>query len=106
MKKVTLSILSFLVISMALTSFAYSADTGVVSSESAAVVAVAPAPQQVDVETSFVNVISDLMDSDIGYQLNDSTSISLAYSPFSEERSDVQDHQLDSDVYIGLKFSF
>ena len=109
MKKISLSIATLLATLVFFAPLAYSADilfSTAVSSESAAVVAVEPQPQQVNVETSFVNVISDLMDSDVGYQFSESIAISLAYNPFSPDQDDIRDHQLDSDVYVGLKFSF
>jgi len=108
MRRVYLSMVTLLVALVFFAPLAYSADTliaNTVSSEPATVVVV-EAPQQVNIETSFVNVISDLIDSDVGYQLNDSAAISLVYCPFSIEQNDIQLDQASSDIYVGLNFSF
>ena len=105
MRRISLSIISTLIILVLFASFAYSADTLIltaVSAEPAAVVAVEPAPQ----EASFVNIISDLMDSDVGYQLDDSAALSLVYSPFATEQDDAYTDQPASEIYVGLKFTF
>ncbi len=108
MKKISLSIVTLLVTLVFFAPLAYSADTliaNTVSSEPATIVVV-EAPQQVNVEASFINVISDLMDSDVGYQLNESAAISLVYCPFAIEQNEVQLDQVNSDIYVGLKFTF
>ena len=105
MKRISLSIVSTLVVLILFAPLAYSADTLILtagSSEPAAVVAVEPAPQEV----SFVNIISDLMDSDVGYQLDDSAALSLVYSPFATEQNDTYTDQPASEIYVGLKFTF
>jgi len=108
MRRVCLSIVTVLAALVFFAPLAYSADaliTNTVSSDPAIIVVV-EAPQQVNVETSFVNVISDLMDSDVGYQLNESAAISLVYCPFAIEQNEIQLDQVNSDIYVGLKFSF
>ena len=108
MRRVCLSIVTVLAALVFFAPLAYSADAliaNTVSSETATIVVV-EAPQQVNVETSFVNVISDLMDSDVGYQLNESAAISLVYCPFAIEQNEIQLDQVNSDIYVGLKFSF
>ena len=105
MRRIGLSIVSFLTVLLLSIPLAYSADTSIfttVSSEPVAVVAVEPAPQQVN----FVKVISELMDSDVGYQLDDFAAITLVYSPFAIEKNDAHADQPGSDIYVGLKFSF
>ncbi len=107
MKKITLSIVTLLATLVFFAPITCSADTSATTVSSApAAVAVVEAPQQVNVETSFVNVISDLMDSDVGYQLNDSAAISLVYCPFAIEQNDTRSDLPSSDIYVGLKFSF
>jgi hypothetical protein len=108
MKKISLSIVTLLATLLFFSSLAYSADTLIANTDFSdpATVATVKAPQQVDVETSFVNVISDLMDSDVGYQLNESAAISLVYCPFDIEQNDAQADQPTSDIYVGLKFTF
>ncbi len=109
MRRISLSIVSTLVILVLFASLAYSADTLIitaVSSEPAAVVAVEPVPQQVNIEASFVNVISDLMDRDVGYQFDDFAAITLVYSPFVTEQNDAHTDQPASDIYVGLKLAF
>ncbi len=88
---------------------AYSADISTfttVSSAPTSAVAVDLVPQQVNIKTSFVKVLSDLLDSDVGYSLDGSAAITLAYSPFASEQSDIQENQPASDIYVGLKFAF
>ena len=109
MRRVGLFIVSLLIVLVLSIPLAYSADTPIptaVSSEPAAVFAVEPVPQQVNLEATFVNSISDLLDSDVGYSLDESLAISLVYSPFASERSDAQANQSASDIYVGFKFSF
>ena len=109
MRRISLSIVSTLVVLVLFASLTYSADTLILtagSSEPATAVAVEPAPQQVSIEASFVNVISDLMDSDVGYQFDDFAAITLVYSPFVTERNDAYASQPASDIYVGLRFSF
>jgi hypothetical protein len=50
--------------------------------------------------------MSALMDSVVGYQLNESAAISLVYCPFAIEQNEIQLDQVNSDIYVGLKFSF
>ena len=109
MRRVSLSIVSLLAVLMFSAPLAYSADILIpmtASADPVAVAAVEPALQQVNVETTFVNAISDLMDSDVGYQLDEFAAISLVYSPFATEQSDTQIDQPASDIYVGLRFSF
>ena len=109
MKKISLSILSLLATLVFFTSLAYSADPKIpttASPEPAAVVAVELAASGGNTETSFVNVMLNLLDSDVEYRLNESTTIILAYSPFTTQQNDVQTYQPASNISIGLKFSF
>ena len=109
MRRICLSIVSFLTVLTLSTPLAYSADAPIsttASSDPAAVVAVEPAPQQVNIEASFVNVISDLMDRDVGYQFDDFAAITLVYSPFVTEKNDAYTDQPGSDIYVGLRLAF
>ena len=105
MRRVSLSIVLLLAILVLFAPLAYSADTltaATVSSEPISVTAVDLVPQKI----TFVNVISDLMDSDVGYQLDESAAITLVYTPFATEQIDLRAGQSASEIYVGLNFSF
>jgi len=109
MRRVSLSIVLILATLVFFAPLAYSADTSTATTVSfvpTSVTAVDLVPQQVNIETSFVKVISDLMDSDVGYQLDESAAITLVYCPFVTEQSDIQFGQSASKIYVGLNFSF
>ncbi len=113
MKRSSLIILSHLVSLGFITSFAYCADPQIPTSASpeakntpAAVVAVKSASLVGIKEISFVNIMLNLLDSDVEYRLNESSSIVLACSPFASAESDNHSYQIASEISVGLKFSF
>ena len=113
MKKLSLSILSFLATLVFFTSLAYSAAPQIPTTASpepgmtpAAIVAVKSASSEGIIDASFVNSMINLMASDVEYSLNESTAVILACSPFADQQSDDYLSQPTSNISVGLKFSF
>ncbi len=113
MKKVSLAILALLVTLVFFTTIAYSADSQLpasaspeTSNASAAVTAVKSASFEGIMDTSFVNVVLNLLDTDVEYRLDDSSAIVLACSPFDTAEIDDHNYQMASKISVGLKFSF
>ncbi len=113
MKKVNLFILSHLVILLFITTLAYSADLQIPPSASpdtsnapAEVVAVKSASLVGIKDTSLANLMLNILDSDMEYRLDESSTIVLAYSPFAAAESDDHSNQMVSKISLGLKFTF
>lgn len=113
MKKISLSILLCLATLVFITSLAYSADPQIPTTASSepsmapvTVVDMKLAAPRGNTEASLVNVILNLLSSDVEYSLNESTAIILAYSPFATPEGDAQIYQPTSNISVGLKFSF
>ena len=113
MKKLSLSILSFLATLVFFTSLAYSSDPQIPPAASpepgmapAAVVEVKLASSGGITDASLVDAMVNLLASDVEFSLNESTSIVLACSPFADQPSDARIYQPVSNISAGLKFSF
>lgn len=114
MKRICLSILSCLATLVFFTTLAYSAEPQIPTATSsgpsmvpASAVTVTPAPFEAKTDVFLVNVIINLLASEVvEYDLDESTAIVLAYSPFADQQSEAHIHQPTSNLSVGLKFSF
>ena len=58
-------------------------------------------------ELSLVNLMVDLLDSDIEYRLGESSTLVVVCNPFTaEQQDDDRIYQPTSNISVGLKFSF
>ena len=103
MKRLRLSILACLATLLFLTSMAHSAE---LETPTAAVDVVTLAASEGYMDVSLVNAMINLLDSDVGYSLNESTAIVLACNPFADQQGDTPADQPASNFSVGLKFTF
>ncbi len=102
MKTSILSLLSCLAMLLLFSSVSYSADDQISLKTSESGTA----------ETSLVNLMVDLFEKDLEYRIDESSSLVLACSPFTDEQDAGQFYQDDeiyhptSNISVGLKFSF
>ena len=113
MKRAYLFIVSHLVVLLFITTLAYSADLQNPTSASpdtsnapAEVVTVKSASLVGIKDTSLANLMLDILDSDMEFRLDESSTIVLAYNPFATVESDDQSNQMVSNISIGFKFAF
>ena len=103
MIKLRLTILACMATLLLLTTLAHSAEP---ETSTAAVTVVTLAPSNDSMDVPLVNAMINLLDSDVGYSLNQSTAIVLACNPFADQQSDTPADQPASDFSVGLIFTF
>jgi len=113
MKRICLPILSCLATLVFLTTPVYSAESQVPnpvpsgpSMAFSSIVDAKPALFEGNTNVFLVNVMINLLVSEVKYGLNESTAIILAYNPLAEQQSEAHTYQPVSNLSVGLKFSF
>jgi len=113
MKRIFLFILTCLATLILFTTVAHSAEPQMPTAVSpdpsiapSSIVIVKPALFEAKTDVFLVNVMIDLLASEVVYGLNESTSIVLAYSPFADQQREADIYNSTSNFSVGLKLSF